>query len=147
MARGIERRCLEWLFIINEKNTVNVVRMVTSFFLRYLVMKTFNNRATYSYLLDAHRASCECLSFRTSGTQLRRPLGCLCDIQGLSFFCLSLSLPDEITTMLAFFLLTCTRHSLVIIYSLVDNYRTSFTTVVSPFRSLGKRGRTSYQLH
>lgn len=89
MARSIERRCLEWLFIINEKNTVNAVRMVTSFFLRYLVMKTFNNRATYSYLLDAHRTSRECLSFRTSGTQLRRPLGCLCDIQGLSFFCLS----------------------------------------------------------
>lgn len=90
MARSIERRCLEWLFIINEKNTVNAVRMVTSFFLSYLVMKTFNNRTTYSYLLNAHRASRECLSFRTSGTQLRRPLSCLCDIQGLSFFCLSL---------------------------------------------------------
>lgn len=57
------RSLLEWLFIINEKVTVNAVRMVTSFFLRFLVMETFNNRATYGFLLDARRTSRECLRF------------------------------------------------------------------------------------
>ena len=66
LVRRIElRSLLEWLFIINEKVTVNAVRMVTSFFLRFLVMETFNNRATYvpGFLFDARRTSRECLRF------------------------------------------------------------------------------------